>query len=224
LRKLRESNAAVVPAPPGAVAGKIVRYAEHLVRKYDKDGDGQLKDAEINALPESLRVSDFDRNGVITADEFARRILAYGRRRSLRIATLSSPNLLALPAAGGDPAVSAPASDAGARPTPGNETSIEQQRRQKRFFVPLERLPSGVPRWFLDGDADGDGQVTLAELSAGGSSEATSQFSVYDANGDGVITAAESLIVRQAAGQENSRLTPEPETRDQTAPSQAAQP
>jgi Ca2+-binding EF-hand superfamily protein len=195
LRKLREANPAVVPSPAASASGKIERYSRQLLKKYDADGNGELRGDEIGALPESLRVSDLDRNGVITADELARRIVAYARRRSIRIVTLNSPTPLGAEArpSSADQSSQAEVAASG-RPEATNAVAANEpdpKQPAKRFFVRSERLPTGLAQWFRDSDADGDGQVSLAELHARGATEVITQFADYDRNGDGVITAAE---------------------------------
>ena len=63
----------------------------------------------------------------------------------------------------------------------------------QRFFVPPVRLPQGVPPWFIARDLDGDGQLTLSEFAPNASQADIEEFSRYDINHDGVITAEEVL-------------------------------
>jgi hypothetical protein len=64
---------------------------------------------------------------------------------------------------------------------------------RQKFTVPRSRLPKGLPSWFIIRDADGDAQLTLAEYAPDGSQLALHEFTRYDANGDGVVTAQECL-------------------------------
>jgi Ca2+-binding EF-hand superfamily protein len=66
-------------------------------------------------------------------------------------------------------------------------------RKPYRFLTPTERLPAGLPEWFMRRDANGDGQVTLAEFSESLTDEAVAEFAKYDLNNDGVITPRECL-------------------------------
>jgi hypothetical protein len=205
LRKLKESKAANPIARQQPIASKVVRYAETLIRRYDTDGDGQLSEPEWASLGESLRVSDLDRDGFITADEFARRIMAYGRRRSLHFVPLASSPLgvSGAPVGSRNEQKSADASVRVADGTVPSGAERDATNVAKRYFVPATRLPTGLADWFLESDADGDGQVTTAELAKGASAETITQFSALDTNGDGVITASESL-----AGQKTSSGSP----------------
>jgi hypothetical protein len=67
------------------------------------------------------------------------------------------------------------------------------KRSSQKFTVPRSRLPKGLPSWFIVRDADGDAQLTLAEYATDGSQSALREFTQYDANGDGVVTAKECL-------------------------------
>lgn len=62
-----------------------------------------------------------------------------------------------------------------------------------RPMTPLERLPKGLPSWFARNDANGDGQVAMAEFSTTWSETQLAEFAKYDLNGDGYITPSEAL-------------------------------
>lgn len=189
LRKLRETGDAPAPESPG-VSSKIQRYSENLIKKFDRDSDGKLSTAEIDGLGESLRVSDFNRDGFITSEEFTRRIMAYSRRRSIRITPLAAPSPI-LSAANAQSAT--PLGEAsGSQPGDVNAAASVEPAKPRQFVVAPGRLPTTLPEWFAKADANGDGQVSLAELSTNGSVAAT-EFSKLDADGDGLITAQESI-------------------------------
>jgi hypothetical protein len=62
-----------------------------------------------------------------------------------------------------------------------------------RFLTPKERLAKGLPDWFAEKDADGDGQVSMAEYAGEWTPEAVAEFNRFDLNHDGIVTAAECL-------------------------------
>jgi hypothetical protein len=64
-----------------------------------------------------------------------------------------------------------------------------------RFLTPQERLPKGLPEWFREKDTNGDGQVDMAEYAGQWTPALVEEFTRYDLNRDGVITAAECLKV-----------------------------
>jgi Ca2+-binding EF-hand superfamily protein len=78
----------------------------------------------------------------------------------------------------------------------------EDARRKLKYFVPRTHLPEGLPSWFVNRDADGDGQLTIAEFSPKATRTQLDQFTRYDANGDGLITSAEYLRGAKPANQE----------------------
>lgn len=101
-------------------------------------------------------------------------------------------------AAGTLPGVAKPGTPAGATPpvpgTPATATTLVP-RKPARFLTAWERLPKDLPDWFYDKDADGDGQVTMAEFSSHWTPETATEFNRYDLNRDGIITAAECLKI-----------------------------
>ena len=60
----------------------------------------------------------------------------------------------------------------------------------KRFVTPKSRL-AALPDWFRARDANGDGQLTVAEYTPNSEKARLAEFARYDANNDGVITAQE---------------------------------
>jgi hypothetical protein len=50
-----------------------------------------------------------------------------------------------------------------------------------------------LPEWFLERDADGDGQLTLAEFAPQATAAQVAQFRQMDLNQDGVVTAVECV-------------------------------
>lgn len=54
-------------------------------------------------------------------------------------------------------------------------------------------LPEGLPEWFVERDADGDGQVAMHEYSRRWTDSTARRFVGLDANDDGLITPAEAL-------------------------------
>ena len=69
-----------------------------------------------------------------------------------------------------------------------------------RFFRPDERLPKGLPDWFKARDADGDGQISMAEFRADWPPAKEAEFLHLDLNHDGVITPDECLKVEKSSG------------------------
>lgn len=187
----------VLPIP-----GKIVRYAKKLVEKYDADGDGVLQQEEWSRMSGTPRLADLDGDGIVTVEELAERIASYSRQRSLR---LMPTQLADLPSSASAIATPAPAVQQGSQQglagfdesEQARAEAIEAARRARRFYVPRSRLPGGIAEWFLEKDADGDGQITMAEFSQNWSQFEAAEFTRYDLNGDGVITPDEFVRAHQ---------------------------
>lgn len=66
------------------------------------------------------------------------------------------------------------------------------KRHSYRFTPATDRLPSGLPGWFKSRDANGDGEVSMAEYSSHWSPSLVDEFRRYDLNNDGIITGQEA--------------------------------
>jgi hypothetical protein len=75
----------------------------------------------------------------------------------------------------------------------GSKSKSLAVRKSYRSAPPTERLPKGLPDFFLRNDADADGQISMAEYAASWSDRVAAEFAEYDLNGDGVITPEECL-------------------------------
>ncbi len=62
-----------------------------------------------------------------------------------------------------------------------------------RVLTTAERLPGGLPSWFEEKDANGDGQVAMCEYESNWNDSKVSAFLRYDWNNDGMITPRECL-------------------------------
>ena len=169
------------------ISGKILRYAQKLVEKYDANGDGQLQADEWGQMSGTPRLADLNGDGILTVEELAERVASYSQQRSLRL--MPTP-----PVERGTPlAANGLAASAGS-----NATAVQKERAPtKQFFVPTEQLPKGLAEWFTEKDRDGDGQVTMAEFADKWTQYETAEFARYDINGDGVITPDECAVAHK---------------------------
>ncbi|MFV1966638.1 MAG: hypothetical protein ACC628_14535 [Pirellulaceae bacterium] len=186
-----------------------------VIEAHDANGDGQLQQEEWSTLNGEPAHVDTNRDGVITSDEFVRYVHLFGARRRIRLVspepTLEEPVPPLL-----QPTSSGPEGNAARKKeTPDEVTGDSPQardgslvqprtrqvkrRRDSKFFVPEDRLPSGLPTWFHTQDRDGDGQITMAEYSPEVTAATVAIFRRYDTNGDGVITSGEYLEYLKAA-------------------------
>jgi uncharacterized protein (DUF2141 family) len=177
------------PAPRQALANaKMLRYAQRIVERYDRNGDKMLDAAEWHAMRGEPARADLNADGRITVEEFAQYVANYSAGRSFRLS--SSPG--AATAEAGTPAPGENPADAAA-----GTGGIAGARRSLKFFA---TLPPGTPAWFVERDADGDGQLTLAEFSPKLLKNEVDDFDRFDLNHDGVMTAAECLRGGRATG------------------------
>ncbi len=150
------------------------REASETMRRYDRNNNGFVDKNELSSRF-SGNPMDFDRNrdGKLSLDELAVR---YARRRE------------------------------------GNEEAKKEKKREDRrerkadVEVPdvyggrksyrvgeARKSPEGVPGYFSDKDANGDGQVTMAEFTSEWDDEQVKAFFDSDFNRDGVITVDEAM-------------------------------
>jgi hypothetical protein len=199
------------PASEAAIPAKVYRYAKRLVAQYDRNGDGKLQETEWRRMHGQPARADANRDGVITVEELAQWIAAFGAQHKPRLAypvigaTEPAPvrrDSDGEKSAGPEPGAGPPSSQEtkspeGAGPAAGQADS-NAPPRPTRFHVGGRRLPPGLPAWFLERDADGDGQLTLSEFAPHATAADREEFARYDLNGDGVITPQECLKALRA--------------------------
>lgn len=200
---LTEPDQRMLPARVSPVVPvKIIRYAEQWLRKRDLDGSGRLEAAEL-AGATLLREADRDRDGTVSIDELTDFAAGYGRSRRLRLLPDAGTNATGLAAEAG-----------------GNGKAIVDEtaatRRDRRYFVTPKRLPPGLPDWFVERDGDGDAQLTPAEFSPTSVRAELDEFTKFDLNGDGLLTADEYV---QAAA---SKPTAEKSAEARSGPASAS--
>jgi hypothetical protein len=199
------------PAPrvAGAVTSKLLRYAERIVNKYDTNRDRRLEASEYRAMRGQPELADRDRDGAISVDEFAQHVADFAAGRRIRLATPGG-------AVAEAPSAVASVPTSAATVSPGESTTVDPtalaERRKLKFFAPL---PPGVPAWFVERDADGDAQLTLAEFSPRLRSAEINEFNKHDTNGDGLLTTAELSRAAASApaateGANNRAAAPQP--------------
>ncbi len=189
-------------APP-----KVTRYVAAILRRHDKNGDGQLDKDEWQQMSGEPSAIDRNQDGIITLPELQTHVLAYGRARAP--VPVAQPDDAAFRGSESveDSSVSVegePGPEAGDVSTgPDGEATAETRQRNTKYFVRPSRGLGKMPSWFLARDADGDGQLTLREFSAG-SPGRSREFDKLDRNGDGVLTP------REATGPRDGKQTPNP--------------
>ncbi len=159
---------------------KFRAYAEGLIKQHDADKSGMLEKSkgEWDKLKDDHRAADSNNDSVITLDEMVVKLQAYSGGSS------GSSSSAGHSSRGGSSRSQWWKKDA---------TAKEEPKKSYRFLSPTERLPKGLPDWFARNDADGDGQIMMAEYAAAWTEAAAQEFLKYDLDGDGVITPAEAL-------------------------------
>ena len=152
-----------------------LREAEERMRRYDRNRDGFLTKDELSSRFAGNPM-DFDRNrdGKLSVSELAVR---YARRREGEEEAKRSKST---------------ASRSRGREKKAEVPDVFDGRKSYRS-TPGRSLPEGLPGEFTDKDANGDGQVTMAEFSKKWNDDVVAEFFDSDFNGDGVITAEEAL-------------------------------
>lgn len=152
---------------------KLRRYAEGLMRQYDENKNGRLEKDEWRRMRGDPNAADKNRDGIITIEELTDRLASYSRRRSSSSSDSRDSR-----------------DDRGDR---SDQRASSSDERPLRFLTPIERLPKGLPDWFLRSDQDGDAQVMMHEFSSSLTDSKVAEFFQYDHNRDGIITPAEAL-------------------------------
>jgi hypothetical protein len=186
-----------------AIPIKVLRYAQRLLDQYDRDGDNALNREEAGRMQGEPSQADEDSDGQITVQEMAEHIARYGHGRKIRLMPTAAEYLIQFPStlnpdadelAAGEPAAASGSSD---QPDSAGSPDRVPDRSSapgfKRFTVPRSRIPEGLPAWFLDRDQDGDCQLTFQEFSPQATAQDRQEFSGYDVNRDGLVTAWEFL-------------------------------
>lgn len=151
------------------------REAAEVMRRYDRNNNGFVDKDELTRQFAGNPL-DFDRNrdGRLSMDELAVR---YARRRVIA-----------------EEAKQEKAKDAG-RGERKREVEVPDEFGDRRSYrvTDARRSPEGLPGYFVDKDANRDGQVAMAEFTDQWDDEKIKAFFDLDFNRDGVITSDEAL-------------------------------
>ncbi len=160
-------------------------HAVNLLGRYDGNGSGSLEQDEWNRIGVGWDEADADGNGVLSLDELSDRFTAYERPPS------GSGDDLALPGSPGNAPEDRHLSAHG--PRHQTQSAFSRRRKSYRRRTPHERLPAGIPGWYVQMDADRDGQIMMVEYAKAWNDERLAEFNRYDFNRDGIITPRECL-------------------------------
>lgn len=160
------------------------RYAESLLRQNDENENGVLEKDEWSRMRGNPSEWDKNNDEKLTVDEIAAGLESFGQRRMGGESRDDSRDRSAGRFRGGE---------RDRRGDSRREESGPPKQTSYRFLSPTERLPNGLPDWFLRNDRNGDGQIMMHEYTSSWSPSQVEDFEYYDLNGDGVITAKECL-------------------------------
>jgi Ca2+-binding EF-hand superfamily protein len=173
---------------PVDTAAQSRKYAEGLLQKYDANKSGYLEKDEWKELKPEYQAADINKDGVISTDELVTRLNALNSGQGGSSASSSNSG-------NGSSGYSRYGSRDRGSDRSGRSSEKEAKKPLIRALTPTERLPKGLPDWFLRNDADADGQVSMVEYAAAWSEKTAAEFQKYDLNRDGIITADEVLTV-----------------------------
>jgi len=180
----------ILVSTPASVPPKVARYVSYLISRHDRNGDGLLQKEEWRELQGHPELIDVNGDGIIDRDELNHWVADYGRRKRIGVPALPPLAVPSEAAANSGESVEVMGRDSTSEVP---ERLPNERRRDLKFFVPAKRLPQGLPEWFLAKDLDGDGQLTTGEFSPAGLAAELEDFTHFDANGDGVLTAKECV-------------------------------
>ena len=197
------SQDAMSAGPNAPISTKVLRYAMRIIARHDANGDGVLEHSETKTMRGDPARADLNGDGRIPAREFAQYVANHGRGRRIRL--LFSPEIgeeanppLLRPMTSDTPAESEsgeapPATES--EPAAGPEPVEEIDPAARTFHV--RQSPGGLPSWFAARDANGDGQVSMAEYAPNATHLDVATFARMDANGDGFVTPRELVGPRK---------------------------
>jgi hypothetical protein len=196
------------------VPAKVIRYAERLISQRDGNGDESLDRQEWGRVWGFL-TSDANLDGRVSLKELVQQIGAYGRYRRVRLLppisegggdfpTLLNPSTEA-ELATARPQTVADTNASGGEGASANSSTEPNPLRGKKFVPSEVRQPAGLPSWFAGRDADGDGQLSMAEFAPKPTGTSLAEFSRYDRDGNGVITPSEYVRAVKSAAEKSGR-------------------
>lgn len=183
---------AEAPASAAAIPQPVIDFAESTIKENDANKDGTLDGDEVTKMSSRRRKADINADGKITKEE----LIAYQMGfQSLSPTLAASSSGSTSTGATTSSSSSSPANSASAASVNyGGRATSTKGIKTYRFLTPGERMPAGLPDWFLRSDANGDGQVSMAEFSSTWDDAKAAEFTRWDRNGDGLVTTREATV------------------------------
>ncbi|MFP6671943.1 MAG: hypothetical protein VB857_11050, partial [Pirellulaceae bacterium] len=180
---------------------RMAFFANSMMQRYDKNGSGVLEKDEWKEFRTDPSPGDTNKDGKLTKDELTKWMSSrFGQSRGGDSSSARSGR----GSSGGDSGrgrTSGRGGSGGERSGRGDSggsrsrggSSQPDTPDSYRFKTVAERLPEGLPDWFKDNDADGDGQIMMAEYAKKWDAKMLDSFDKFDFDADGVITPQECL-------------------------------
>lgn len=183
---------AAAPAPAAAIPQPVIDFAESTIKENDVNKDGTLDGEEVTKMSSRRRKADINTDGKITKEE----LIAYqmGFQSLSPALAASSSGSTSTGAATSSSSVSPASSATAGSVNYGGRATSTKGIKTYRFLTPGERMPAGLPDWFLRSDTNGDGQVSMAEFSSTWDDAKAAEFTRWDRNGDGLVTTREATV------------------------------
>lgn len=187
------SSSSAAPSSGGGEYAKFKDYAASLIKQHDRNKNGVLEKDEWTDLKSEHRAADANSDSVITVDELALKLQAYSTSTASSSGSSSSSSYGSKSSDGKSGDGKSRWGGWGSKPGSSSTTAKPGEKKDYRFQTAAERLPKGLPDWFLRQDADADGQVAMVEYATSWTDSTAAEFQKYDLDGDGFITPQECL-------------------------------
>ncbi len=170
------------------IEAKDIKEAEERISRYDKNKDGVLDEKEIagGSWRDEAPLT-YDRNGdkKLSVDELAVR---YAKRRMAEETDKTNKQT----ASNNDRDKRRGDNRSREPEAPASPWSNQASYKFTPKSSAIAKTP-GLPEWFAGSDANNDGQVMMNEYASNWDEATIKEFGRFDTNGDGAITAFETL-------------------------------
>lgn len=187
------SSSSAAASSAGGEYAKFKDYATSLIKQHDRNKNGVLEKDEWTDLKSEHRAADANNDSVITVDELALKLQAYSTSTASSSGSSSSSSYGSRSSDGKSGESKSRWGSSWGSKSSSSSTAKPGERKDYRFQTAAERLPKGLPDWFLRQDTDADGQVAMVEYATSWTDSTAAEFQKYDLDGDGFITPQECL-------------------------------